>query len=72
MEDNRFSRLSLTTPYYLVERERIEENCRVLAEISDRTGCRILLALKGFAMFSLFPLIGKYLQVDGPLANTGV
>jgi carboxynorspermidine decarboxylase len=62
MEDNRFSRLSLKTPYYLVERERIEENCRVLAGISDRTGCRILLALKGFAMFSLFPLIGKYLQ----------
>ncbi len=62
MDDNRFSRLDLKTPCYLVEREKIEENCRILAEVSNRTGCKVLLALKGFAMFSLFPLISKYLQ----------
>ncbi|MBU0484308.1 MAG: carboxynorspermidine decarboxylase [Proteobacteria bacterium] len=62
MDDNRFSRLDLKTPCYLVDQQRIEENCRILAGISERTGCKILLALKGFAMFSLFPLISKYLQ----------
>lgn len=62
MADNRFSRLDLKTPCYLVERQLIEKNCRILAGVSQRTGCRILLALKGFAMFSLFPLVSKYLQ----------
>lgn len=57
----------MKTPCYLVERERIEENCRTLAEVRRRTGCKILLALKGFAMFSLFPLIRRYL--DGVCAS---
>jgi carboxynorspermidine decarboxylase len=67
MDDQRFSRLDLATPVYLVERDRIEANCRVLAGVGARTGCKILLALKGFAMFSLFPLIGRYL--DGVCAS---
>lgn len=67
MADHRFSRLDLKTPCYLIERERIEDNCRILADVRRRTGCRILLALKGFAMFSLFPLIRRYL--DGICAS---
>jgi len=67
MDDHRFSRLDLRTPVYLVERDRVEANCRVLAGVSGRTGCKILLALKGFAMFSLFPLIREYL--DGVCAS---
>lgn len=62
MDDYRFSRLNLKTPSYLVERQRLEANCRILAGVGERTGCKVLLALKGFAMFSLFPLVGKYLQ----------
>ncbi|MDP9676704.1 carboxynorspermidine decarboxylase [Paenibacillus jamilae] len=30
--------------------------------VQERTGCSILLALKGFSMFSTFPLVGKYLK----------
>lgn len=67
MADHRFSRLALKTPCYLVERERIAGNCQILSSVRSRTGCKILLALKGFAMFSLFPLIGRYL--DGVCAS---
>lgn len=67
MADHRFSRLALKTPCYLVERERIAHNCQILSSVRSRTGCKILLALKGFAMFSLFPLIGQYL--DGVCAS---
>jgi carboxynorspermidine decarboxylase len=67
MADHRFSRLALKTPCYLVERERIASNCQILSSVRSRTGCKILLALKGFAMFSLFPLIGRYL--DGVCAS---
>jgi carboxynorspermidine decarboxylase len=34
----------------------------VLDEVQKRTGAKILLALKGFSMFSLFPVISEYLH----------
>jgi len=40
----------------------LRKNLEVIAGVRQRTGCKILLALKGFAMFSTFPLISRYLQ----------
>ena len=48
---------NVPTPCYLVDEEALERNLKVLDSVQRRTGCRILMALKGFAMFSLFPLI---------------
>ncbi|MGO9374226.1 MAG: hypothetical protein ACLQBD_19315, partial [Syntrophobacteraceae bacterium] len=50
------------TPCYVVDEELLEKNLLILDSVQARTGCKILLALKGFAMFSLFPLIGRYLH----------
>ncbi len=50
------------TPCYVVDEGRLESNLLRLDEVQRRTGARILLALKGFAMFSTFPLIRRYLQ----------
>ncbi|HPI90222.1 MAG TPA: carboxynorspermidine decarboxylase [Spirochaetota bacterium] len=50
------------TPCFIVDADSVEQNLLVLNEIQHRTGCRILLALKAFSMFSLFPLIKKYLN----------
>lgn len=49
------------TPCYVVDERLLEKNLKVLASVQERTGCKILLALKGFSMFSVFPLVGKYL-----------
>lgn len=49
------------TPCYVVDDSIIKSNVAVLDDIQQKTGCRILLALKGFAMFSLFPLISRTL-----------
>ena len=64
MEDNRFSRniARIKTPCYIIDKDILESNLRVLSGVSTKTGCKILLALKGFAMWSTFPLIKKYLQ----------
>ena len=56
------------TPCTVVDRAALEANLRLLAEVKSRAGCRILLAQKGFAMFSLYPLIGRYL--DGVCASS--
>lgn len=50
------------TPCFVVDESLIRRNLEALAAVRARTGCSILLAMKGFAMFSLFPVINKVLQ----------
>ncbi len=52
----------LATPCYVVDKDLIERNLRVLKSVKDQTGCKILLALKGFAMHSVFDLCAQYLD----------
>ncbi len=51
----------IKTPYYIVDESLLKSNLEILKSVSDKTGCKILLAQKAFSMFSLYPLIGKYL-----------
>ena len=52
----------LKTPCYVVDESLLLKNLELLKEVQDRTGCSILLAQKGFSMYSVYPLIGKYLK----------
>ena len=49
------------TPCYVVSLPHLEKNLKILKDVQDRTGAKILLATKGFSMFSTFPLVKKYL-----------
>ncbi len=51
----------LPTPCYAVDETLLVQNLELLKRVQERTGCRILLAQKAFSMFSLYPLIGRYL-----------
>ena len=53
---------ALPSPCYVVDERLLTKNLEVLDSVQKRTDCNILLALKGFSMFSLFPLVGKYLK----------
>lgn len=50
------------TPCFLVDEALIKKNLSVLQTVIDRTGCKILLALKAFSMYATFPLIRKTLH----------
>jgi carboxynorspermidine decarboxylase len=52
----------LPTPCYIVDERLLIKNLEILQSVQDRTGCSILLAQKGFSMFSVYPLIGRYLK----------
>ncbi|NJD03147.1 MAG: carboxynorspermidine decarboxylase [Ruminiclostridium sp.] len=52
----------LPSPCYVIDERLLEKNLKILYSVQQRTGCSILLALKGFSMFSVFPLVGKYLK----------
>lgn len=53
---------SLPTPCFVVDERLIEKNLILLQGVMRRTGCKILLAQKAFSMFSMYPLLGKYLS----------
>lgn len=52
----------ISTPYYLCEEELLEKNLKLLEYVQNESGAKIILALKGFAMWSTFPLVSKYLK----------
>jgi carboxynorspermidine decarboxylase len=56
------------TPAFVVDEGLLRRNLAILDDIKRRTGCRILLALKCFAMFSVFPLLRTVL--DGTCASS--
>ena len=58
---------SVETPCFIVSEGALRTNLEILASVKRRTGAKVLLALKAFAMFSTFPLIRKYL--DGVCAS---
>lgn len=51
----------LRTPYFLVDEEKLIYNLNILKEVSERSGCKILLAQKAFSMYAVYPLLRKYL-----------
>ena len=55
------------TPAYLIDERLIEENMRILRYVKDRTGCRVLHALKAYASFATFGVMVPYL--DGVCAS---
>lgn len=57
----------LNTPCFIVQKERLIHNLEILRSVKEQTGCKILLAQKAFSMYSLYPLIGSY--VDGCTAS---
>ncbi|MFZ5807162.1 MAG: carboxynorspermidine decarboxylase [Verrucomicrobiota bacterium] len=52
---------ALPTPCYIVDEIALRKNLEIIDSIQKKTDCKILLALKGFAMFSVFPIIKEYL-----------
>ncbi len=57
----------LPSPCWLLEEHLLETNLKILKDIKDRTGVKILLALKGFAFWRKSDIIKYYL--DGICAS---
>ncbi len=57
----------IKTPYWLLEESRLESNLKLLSHIKEKTDIKILLALKGYALWKSFSLVSKYL--DGCCAS---
>lgn len=55
------------SPSFVVDAAKLRDNLRILADIRDQSGIKMLSALKAFSMFSVAPTLGNYL--DGACAS---
>jgi carboxynorspermidine decarboxylase len=65
MQFTDFSKLDLKrlpSPCFVVDEVAVERNLRILRQVADASGARVLAALKAFAMWRLGPLVADYLH----------
>lgn len=53
---------AIETPAYVVDLSLLKKNMEKLNRVQTESGARVLLALKGFSMFSVFPHMRDYLS----------
>ena len=58
---------TLPSPCWLLEEKLLRKNLKILKNIKDKTGVKILLALKGYALWKSFDIAREYL--DGCCAS---
>lgn len=55
-------RTDIPSPCYVLEEEKLIRNLELMKRVQDESGIRIILALKGFSMWSSFDIIKPYLH----------
>ena len=59
---------SIPSPCYVIDEERLRSNLELIRSIARASGVEIILAFKGFAMWSVFPIVKEY--VSGAAASS--
>jgi carboxynorspermidine decarboxylase len=58
----------IPAPCFVVDELKLRQNLEIIRQIRQKTGVHIVLALKGFATWSVFPILRDYL--DGAAASS--
>ncbi|WP_420807492.1 carboxynorspermidine decarboxylase [Alteromonas flava] len=56
------TRRDIPSPCYVLIEEKLERNLQLMQRVQAESGVKIILALKGFSMWSAFKQIGQYLH----------
>jgi carboxynorspermidine decarboxylase len=57
-----FDLARVDSPAFVVDAAKLRENLRVLADVGERSGAKVLAALKAFSMWSTAGIVGEYLD----------
>ena len=52
---------NVPSPCYVLEEEKLINNLEIIKRVQDESGAKVILALKGYAMWATFELVKKYL-----------
>jgi len=53
---------NIPSPCFVLEESLLRKNLALIDHVQKSAGCKIILALKGFSMYSAFPIVKEYLQ----------
>jgi carboxynorspermidine decarboxylase len=53
---------SIPSPCYVIEEDRLRKNLGQISHIASESGAEFILAFKGFAMWSVFPIVREYIS----------
>lgn len=53
---------AIPSPCYVLNEAKLKANLELMQRVQQESGASIILALKGFAMWSAFPLVSQYLK----------
>ena len=53
--------MTIPSPCFVLEEDRLRANLSLLRDVQEKASCKIILALKGFALFPAFPIVRDYL-----------
>lgn len=59
---NKFLRDDIPSPCYVCDEAKLEQNLQLMQRVQNEAQVDIILALKGFSMWSTFPLVKQYLK----------
>lgn len=52
----------IPSPCYVIDEERLRRNLELIKQVAQASGAEIILAFKGFAMWSVFPIVREYIS----------
>ncbi len=58
---NKYLDSAIPSPCYVCDEALLERNLKLMQRVQQESGAHIILALKGFSMWSTFPLVREYL-----------
>lgn len=59
---NPYLKSDIPSPCYVCDEAALERNLKLMQRVQEESGAHIILALKGFSMWSTFPIVRKYLR----------
>ena len=59
---NPFLSPKIPSPCFVLEEQKLINNLELMQRVQNESGASIILALKGFSMWSVFPIVKQYLQ----------
>lgn len=52
----------IPSPAYVLEEKLLKNNLELIRDVQERSGATIIVALKGFSMYKMFPMVKEYLS----------
>ena len=67
--EDRIPWASLPSPAYVLDESRLRRNLSLISQVQQHSGAQIIVAFKGFSMWSAFPLLREY-GIGGATASS--